>query len=210
MSQVYGGYAPYVMPGQLPRPADVPANAQTFLAYVHEDKIYKSDAQGSQIIGVPSKVYDALQEDYDSLYSTCKEYYDKLVKAEIIRPEPTQEDIIRKQAEQLAQASEIIAQSAKTQQTLYEMVKDLTDKIEKLSSTKSEECENEYAGKNGADGADGSGVVAQVENDDRASGRNSAELPEHPRGFASCDSGEKSKNSRPSKGTVPPAKRPRR
>lgn len=207
MSQVYGGYAPYVMPGQLPRPADVPANAQTFLAYIHEDKIYKSDAQGSQVLGVPSKVHDALQADYDSLYSTCKEYYDALVKADIIRPEPTQEDIIRKQAEQLAQASEIIAQSAKTQQTLYEMVKDLTDKIERLSSTKSEECENEHVGKNGADG---SGVVAQVENDDRASVGNNAELPELPRGSASSDIGEKPKNSRPSKGAVSPAKRPRR
>ena len=46
----------------------------TFVGYIQDGKIYCSDGQGQQVIGVVSKSYDDLKSDYDSIYARCQQY----------------------------------------------------------------------------------------------------------------------------------------
>lgn len=129
-------YAPY---GMFAPPPRVPGQTESFLAYMQDGKIFRQAPEGPQAIGVTSKTHDDLQADYDGIYATCQEYYDALVKAGIIVPEPTQEELLKQQAqqlkaqaEQLREASKIIADGARSQEALAGMISDLRGELSAL------------------------------------------------------------------------------
>lgn len=201
MSQQGFNYFPYAPMGVPPRAGDA---QQTFIGFVRDNKVFRSDPQqGPVAIGVPTNIYDDLQADYDKLYATCQEYYDALVKAGIIVPEPTQEEIIRKQAEQLNEATQIIAQSAKKQESLYTMLQVLTEKVEALSCAKGGS--NERSTENIA--TPSNGIIPKVEVVDQPSVADNARLPELPPRPDEGDSGEKHTTERSSKRSRPSSKR---
>lgn len=118
-------------------------NGQTdsFLAYCQDGKIFRQTPEGPQQIGATSKTYDDLKADYDSIFKTCQEYYDALVKAGIITPEPTQEELLQRQADQLkeqaaqlATASKVIAESAANQKSLTRMIMELRQEVSSLKN----------------------------------------------------------------------------
>lgn len=99
----------------------------TFVAYVKDGNIYGPDASGQQVIvGVLSKVHDELKADYDSVFKTCQEYYDRLVELGEITPQLTGDALIKAQAEELAKATQLIAQMSQNQEQLLSVIKNMT------------------------------------------------------------------------------------
>ncbi len=97
----------------------------TFVGYIHDGKIFCSDAQGQQLIGVTSKVHDDLKSDYDSVYARCQEYYERLVKLGEITPELTGDALIKAQADELARATSLINQMSKNQDHLLSIIQNM-------------------------------------------------------------------------------------
>lgn len=82
---------------------------QLFSAFVDGDQIIYQDYMGNrQAVGVINRAVEALKAENAKLNEKVKEYYDWLVDLEAITPDPTPEDIIRQQAEQLKANSEIM------------------------------------------------------------------------------------------------------
>lgn len=198
MSQYPAFMGPYVSPIN----NQLPPNAQSFIGYIQDGKIFRSDVQGPQAIGVSTKVHEDLQADYDNLYSTCKEYYDALVKAGVIVPEPTQEDLIRQQAEQLNHAAQVIAEGVKNQERLSSMIASLTEKLDAMSKVK--ETTHEHHTSNPVQNTR---PVATDERICQPSVASDTRLPELPPRADAGDSGEESEVKRPAKRTRVSAKR---
>ena len=99
--------------------------ATTFVGYIQDGKIYCSDVQGQQLVGVTSKIHDDLKSDYDSIDARCQQYYDRLVKLGEIVPELTGEELIKAQADQLARATHLIEQMTQNQEHLLSVIRNL-------------------------------------------------------------------------------------
>ena len=95
----------------------------TFVGYIQDGKIYCSDGQGQQVIGVVSKSYDDLKSDYDSLYARCQQYYDRLVELGEIKPELTGEELIKAQADELARTKDLLNQMQANQEHLMALIR---------------------------------------------------------------------------------------
>lgn len=132
---------------------------QTFVVYVKEDNIYRCDLQGNQVIGVTRKLYDEVKKDYDSVYARCQEYYNKLVELGAIVPVPTQEELAKRQAEQLTAATRLIEEATRTQERLLATLDDVTRRLAAVES----------AHEHSSDSASvGSGIVQRVARDDHS------------------------------------------
>lgn len=200
MSQTIYPAPPYAFLGQV--------HGDSFLAYVQEGAIYRHSPDGPQAIGVTTKIHEDLKADYDSIYATCKEYYTGLVEAGVIEPEPTQEDILRRQAEQLKtqavqldEASRLVAESARSQAELAGAIAALRAEIEALR------------GKGGADEYPAGthqqdpGALPPVETPDQPGLGDNPGLPKFPQRPAAGDSGSKPERGGSAKRTALPAKR---
>ena len=196
----YGLFAP-------PSPRGVPGQTETFLAYMQDGKIFRQAPEGPQVIGVTTKTHDDLQADYDGVYATCQEYYDALVKAGVIVPEPTQEDLLNQQAEQLKaqaeqlrEASKIIADGARSQEALAGMINELRSELSALKGDSAyehrAECHSEPAG-----------PVAAVEADAQPGMGDNQGLPKLPRRSDAGDSRPSPQSSGPAKRSAVSAKR---
>lgn len=82
----------------------------SFVGYIQDGKIYCSELQGQQLVGVTSKIYDELKSDYDSIYARCQQYYDRLVDLGEIKPALTGEELIKAQADELARTKDLLNQ----------------------------------------------------------------------------------------------------
>lgn len=202
-------YMPWNMNPQAPRAA-LPPNVQSFIGYIQDGKIFQSGMDGPQVIGVTSKLHDDLQTQYDDIFARTQEYYDALVEAGVIKPEPTPEEIIRKQAEQLelagqklSQAEFLLNRSEETQALTLDRLADLAARIDKLSAAG-----GKHESVISTDQERGRRALA-LDADDGGGGPERAErLPGKPAGNNAGDSGAQLKAARPRKRDGTFAKRP--
>lgn len=198
-------YNPYFMP-----PAGRPAMGTTdsLLAFMQDGKIFKQTPEGPQQIGVTTKTYEDLSADYDSVFKTCQQYYDKLVELGVITPEPTQEELLKRQAEQLQQqakqldiASKVIAESAQSQKALTDLIADLRNEVASLKNENftsihsAQGAANEYSAIN----CEPASTVGSMERADKSGVANSEQLPELPKRAVSGDGGTPHRPSNASK-----------
>lgn len=97
----------------------------TFVGYIQDGNIYRSDVQGQQLIGVTTKSHEELKADYDSVYARCQEYYNRLVELGEIKPEMTGDALIKAQADELARATTLINQMSKNQEHLLAIIQNM-------------------------------------------------------------------------------------
>ena len=116
----------------------------TFVGYIQDGKIYSSDVQGQQVVGVVSKTYDDLKADYDSIYARCQQYYDKLVELGEIKPELTGDALIKAQADQLARATALLNQMSEQQEHLLSVI----NSMKKSGPYQPEEEDDEFSADN--------------------------------------------------------------
>lgn len=110
----------------------------TFVGYIQDGKIYCSDGQGQQVIGVVSKSYDDLKSDYDSIYARCQQYYDRLVELGEIKPELTGEELIKAQADELARTKDLLNQMQANQEHLMALIRNMQG--QRIAKEESNEC----------------------------------------------------------------------
>lgn len=135
MSQsMYNPYAPLV-------------NQSKYVPCFQQDgKIYTWDSEGTRQIGVTNKTHEVIQKEHEEALVRLQEYYECLTKKQtcphcegvipaFITPEPSAQEIIQQQTEQLRQAQEALTISQKTQQQLIEGNLALMKKVEELSTS---------------------------------------------------------------------------
>lgn len=88
-------------------------------------QIYAFEASGQRIVGVVSKIYEDTKTQRDNAISKAEELYKLCVDNGIIKPEPTQEEVLRK-------ALDEIQQTRKENQAIMEMNAKLVELVESL------------------------------------------------------------------------------
>lgn len=112
--------------------------------FQQDGKIYTWDQEGTRQIGVTTKTHEVIQKEYEEALIRLQEYYEHLTKKQIcphcegsvpaiITPEPSAQDIIQQQNDQLRQAQEALVVSQKTQQQLINGNMALMEKVEELT-----------------------------------------------------------------------------
>lgn len=111
---------------------------QYFYCYIQDDKLMTWGSDGVKQVGVSLKAHEELEQTRASLYDTCQEYYNKLIEAGIIKPEPTPEDIARQQAEIISSLKSQVEQGQEAQAKLMEGQRLLMEKIEAMTGGNNE------------------------------------------------------------------------
>ena len=94
-------------------------------------QIYAFEASGQRVVGVVSKLYEDTKAQRDSAISKAEELYKLCIDNGIIKPEPTQEEVLRK-------ALDEIQQTRKENQAILEMNAKLVELVESLKRSNAE------------------------------------------------------------------------
>ena len=94
-------------------------------------QIYAFEASGQRVVGVVSKLYEDTKTQRDSAISKAEELYKLCIDNGIIKPEPTQEEVLRK-------ALDEIQQTRKENQAILEMNAKLVELVESLKRSNAE------------------------------------------------------------------------
>lgn len=90
-------------------------------------QIYAFEASGQRIVGVATNIYEEMKSQRESAMKKAEELYKMCVDNGLIKPEPTQEELLK-------QALSEIQQSRAERQALVEMNNKLVEMIEELKT----------------------------------------------------------------------------
>lgn len=108
--------------------SSMPMNTYSYAMVSSDGVIYTWDVNaGNQPIGVATEIHEKLKAQLIQAIDKAESYYKMLVENGIIKPEPTQEEVLNNALKELQESR---AQNAK----LAEMIAGLTDKIQVISS----------------------------------------------------------------------------
>ena len=93
-------------------------------------QIYAFEASGQRIVGVATNLYEEMKSQRESAMKKAEELYKMCVDNGLIKPEPTQEELLK-------QALSEIQQSRAERQALVEMNNKLVEMIEELKTAPS-------------------------------------------------------------------------
>lgn len=105
--------------------------------YVEEGNVIGTDSKGYTVqIGVDFAVYDEVVKDKDDITATCQAYFNRLKELDddIIKPAPTQDDIIRQQSELINNLKMQVEQGQAMQTQSMEVMAQLMQKMETLTA----------------------------------------------------------------------------
>lgn len=109
--------------------SSMPMNTYSYAMVSSDGTIYTWDVNaGNQPIGVATEIHEKLKAQLIQAIDKAEDYYKTLVEHGIIKPEPTQEEVLN---DALKELQESRAQNTK----LAEMISELTNKIQAISST---------------------------------------------------------------------------
>lgn len=119
------GQSAYPSPTQR---SSVPMNTYSYAVVSGDGIIYTWDVNaGNQPIGVTTEINEKLKAQLIQAIDKAESYYKMLVENGIIKPEPTQEEVLNSALKELQESR---AQNAK----LAEMIAGLTDKLQDIST----------------------------------------------------------------------------